>query len=507
MNIALEDVSMNCGQSLPRLESETNQRLRKRDLPMAPCPASHFRSAVPRIAAVILMLAGSQLSAQRQGAPGSASVKGVVRDARHEPIAAALVTLQSASQAAHTTQTDAKGMYEFDSLPPGSYSLRAESSKLATANFSPLTLAENEAKKLDLLLSVPASSTRSAEFYDEPTFTVAGVSDSSGAGVHGSTTTMRNAESLAKSTATLAQGSNPAKDGSVADPAAAAQELRKEIATNDQAELHNQLGHAEEQLGHSFEALQSFQRAAEMDPSENNLFDWGIELLVHRTAEPAAEVFTKGNRLYPRSVRMLTALAVAEYARGAYNTAVVRLCEASDLDPHDPNPYIFLGRMQNAEVKRSANATAKLARFADLYPNNAEANYYYAIALWNQQPGSPDRPSIARVEQLLQKAIALDPKMATAYLQLGILYDSRRQFSDAASALERAIALDPNLEEAHYRLAQIYRRTGDDAKAQRELEAYKRAADSATEAAERERKAVQQFVYQLKAPSTSRSVQ
>jgi tetratricopeptide (TPR) repeat protein len=163
--------------------------------------------------------------------------------------------------------------------------------------------------------------------------------------------------------------------------------------------------------------------------------------------------------------------------------------------------------MQNAEVKRSANATAKLARFADLYPNNAEANYYYAVALWNQQPGSPDRPSIARVEQLLQKAIALDPKMATAYLQLGILYDSRRQFPDAASALERAIALDPNLEEAHYRLAQIYRRTGDDAKAQRELEAYKRAADSATEAAERERKAVQQFVYQLKAPSTSRSVQ
>jgi tetratricopeptide (TPR) repeat protein len=468
---------------------------------MVPCPTSQSRSAIPRIATIFLLLAGSLFSAQGHATPGSATIRGIVRDAHQQAVSAALVTLQSGSQAAHTTHTDAHGIYEFASLPAGTYSLRAEISTLGIASSAPITLADNETKALDLVLAAPASASKNAEFYDEPTFTVAGVSESTGAGVHGSTTTMRNADSLAKSTATLAQGSHLAQKSSVADPAATAQRLRKEIANNDQAELHNRLGHAEEELGHSFEALQSFQRAAEMDPTEGNLFDWGVELLVHRTAEPAAEVFTKGNRLYPHSVRMLTALGVANYARGAHDTAVARLCQASDLDPRDPNPYIFLGKMQNAEVKRSPDALAKLARFAALYPNNAEANFYYAVALSNQPNGAADSGNLARAERLLQKAIALDPKIALAYLQLGTLYSSRQQFPQAATAFEQAAALDPSLEEAHYRLAQLYRRAGDNAKAERELEAYKRATDSATEAAERDRKAVQQFVYELKAPS------
>ena len=498
-------VSQNCGLAAPRLESGTNHQLRKRVFPMVSCPSSHSRRAIPRIAAILVLLAGSNLSAQTHAASGSATLKGIVRDAHQQPVSAALVTLEFGSQTAHTTHTDAQGMFEFAALPAGSYSLRAEAYALATANASQITLADSETKQLDLVLSAPVSSTKNTEFYEEPTFTVAGVSESSGAGVHGSTTTMRNADSLAKSTASLAQGSNLAQESPVTDPATTAPRLRKEIASNDQAELHNRLGHAEEELGHSFEALQAFQRAAEMDPSESNLFDWGVELLVHRAAEPAAEVFTKGTRLYPQSTRMLTALGVAEYARGSYDSAVVRLCEASDLDPRDPNPYIFLGRMQNAEVKRSPDALAKLARFAELDPNNAEANYYYAVALWNQQHETADPGNSARVEQLLKKAISRDLKMAAAYLQLGILYDSRKDLPEATSALEQAIRLDPNLEEAHYRLGQIYRRTGDDAKAQRELEAYKRAANSASEAAARDRKAVQQFVYELKAPSRAES--
>jgi tetratricopeptide (TPR) repeat protein len=465
-------------------------------------PSSHSRSAISTIAAVLLLLAGSLLSAQTHAASGSATINGIVRDAHQKPVSAALVTLQSGSQTAQTTHTDAKGKYEFAALPAGSYSLRAEGSALATANGSQITLADSETKQLDLVLAAPVSSTKNAEFYEKPTFIVAGVSESSGAGVHGSTTTVRNADSLAKSTATLAQGSNLAQESPVADPAATAQRLRKEIATNDQAELHNRLGHAEEELGHAFEALQSFQRAAEMDPSESNLFDWGVELLVHRTAEPAAEVFARGTRLYPNSTRMLTALGVAEYARGSYESAVECLCEASDLDPRDPNPYIFLGKMQNAEVKRSPNTLAKLARFAELYPNSAEANYYYAVALSNQQNGSGDAGNSARAERFLQKAIALDPKMALAYLQLGTLYESREQFPEAATVFEQAVALDQSLEEAHYRLAQLYRRTGDDARAQRELKAYKRAADSTSEAAEHDRKQVQQFVYRLKTPAS-----
>ena len=79
-----------------------------------------------------------------------------------------------------------------------------------------------------------------------------------------------------------------------------------------------------------------YQRAAELDPSEPYFFDWGSELLLHRAVEPAIEVFSKGNRLFPHSARMLVALGVAWYSNGSYDQAAQRLCEASDLNPDDP---------------------------------------------------------------------------------------------------------------------------------------------------------------------------
>ena len=60
---------------------------------------------------------------------------------------------------------------------------------------------------------------------------------------------------------------------------------------------------------------------AETDPSESNYFDWGTELLVHRAVEPAIEVFSKGNRLFPDSARMLVGLGVAWYSHGSYEQA------------------------------------------------------------------------------------------------------------------------------------------------------------------------------------------
>jgi hypothetical protein len=43
---------------------------------------------------------------------------------------------------------------------------------------------------------------------------------------------------------------------------------------------------------------------------------------------------------------MLAGLGAAWYARGSYDLAAKCLCEASDLNPDDSNPYLFLGKMQ-----------------------------------------------------------------------------------------------------------------------------------------------------------------
>jgi tetratricopeptide (TPR) repeat protein len=274
-----------------------------------------------------------------------------------------------------------------------------------------------------------------------------------------------------------------------------AQEL---LANYDKAELHHLLGDSQENLGNALEAVREYQRAAELDPSEAYIFDWGSELLLHHAPEPAADVFAQGNRQFPRSVRMLIGLGAAWFARGSYDQAVQRICEASDLNPSDSTPYLFLGKMQAAQSTPSEKALEKLHRFLTQQPDSAQANYYYAVGLWKLRKGPQDRTGAAQLESLLKNAIRLDPKFAAAYLQLGILHSEQKDNPRAISDYQKAIEADSQMEEAHYRLAQAYRRTGDVAKAEAQLQIYDRLVKKSAERAERERHEIRQFVYTLR---------
>ena len=76
--------------------------------------------------------------------------------------------------------------------------------------------------------------------------------------------------------------------------------------------------------------------AAHADPSESNLFDWGSELLLHRTLGPAVEVFQHASERYPKSPRLVIGLGMALYSRGNYDEAVKSLLQGADLNPSDP---------------------------------------------------------------------------------------------------------------------------------------------------------------------------
>jgi tetratricopeptide (TPR) repeat protein len=289
------------------------------------------------------------------------------------------------------------------------------------------------------------------QYFDEPNFIVAGVADPAQRGGHGSDPVLRSAESLAKATAAL-------RTGSTAD-------------TNP------------------LEAVRQFQRAAELDPSESNLFDWGTELLTHRAADQAVEVFANGHRLFPRSTRTLLGLAVALYSRGSYDEAARMFFEATDLDPSDPAPYLFLSKVSSGAIGHFDGYVERLERFARLHPENAWANYYYASTLERTSP---------QARALLEKAVRLDPKLGDAFLLLGIAYGDEGNLTKAISAYRSAIDASPSMVEAHYRLAQAYRKTGDVAKAQQELELYQHLSEQSAQELERERSEIQQFVFGLK---------
>lgn len=330
----------------------------------------------------------------------------------------------------------------------------------------------------------PASGAQ-PEFFDEPQFTVAGVTDTTNLGGHGSNVVVRTKEALAKDVVTL--GGAPATN-------APANKEAPQVPPGSTTPL-------QEKPVDPLQAVREYQRAAETNPSESNYFAWGAELLVHHAVEPAIEVFSKGHRLFPDSARMLVGLGVAWYAQGSYDQAALRLCEASDKNPGDPNPYLFLGKIQSVETTQSQGLVERLQRFATLQPENPQANYYYAISLWRQRKDPNDAKTSAEVESLLNKCVRIDPKFAPGYLQLGILSFDSKNFSQAIADYKKAIEANPKLEEAHYRLAQAYRRTGEQLKAQQELEIYNQLSKQTAEEVERQRHEVQQFVYTLRDPA------
>jgi tetratricopeptide (TPR) repeat protein len=279
----------------------------------------------------------------------------------------------------------------------------------------------------------------------------------------------------------------------------------KELGKQDEADLRRVLGDVDEKLEDPLGAVREYERAAGLDASEQNYFAWGAELLLHRAVTPAVDVFGRGVRLHPDSARMLAGLGAALYTNGAVEEAAERVCAASDLiasdsrsgSPSDSAPYLFLGEMQEATSTPLPCAEQKLARFAHDQPDNAFANYYYALVLWKRERQSENPDTLRQVESLLQKSLAIDPKLDVAYLQLGNLYFARGAFQEALAAYQKAVLANPAGSEAHYRLGLTYKRIGEGAKAQHEFEEYKQLDKTETAAIERQRRELQQFIFIL----------
>ena len=492
----------------------------------------------------------------------------MVRDSLHQPVAGAEVHLQRENDTQTLDAiTDSKGAFKFSAIQEGTYSLRASMMGKGKAAVTPVILGQNETKTLDLTLS-----TEELTFFDEPTFSVAGVTDTTNLGGHGSDTVVRTKDALAKATVSLGAPSGDSslpsahsadregtlraivarepesfeanhKPGTLLVDEGKAREAlpyleqasrlqpgdydnayelalacansghyeqarahaRALLAKQEKADLHHLLGDVAEKTGDPLEAVREYQRAAQLDASEANLFDWGAELLMHHAPEPAAEVFANAHRAFPHSIRILLGLGVAWFIHGSYDQAIQYLGQASDLNPDDPNPYLFLGKIQGVEANEPMAIAERVARFARLQPLNAFANYYYAVSLWKQRKGPEDTQTAARIESLLEKAVALDPKLGEAHLQLGILYSERKDSPKAIEAYQHAVAVNPHMEQAHYRLAQTYRLIGQNDKAQNELQLYERISKEKAAQIERERSEIKQFVYTLRGQtSTSR---
>lgn len=269
-------------------------------------------------------------------------------------------------------------------------------------------------------------------------------------------------------------------------------------------EVHNLLAQIDEKEGKFVEAANEYEAAAHLDPSEDNLFDWGSEMLLHRTYEPAIAIFQEATAKYPKSPRLFIGLGLALYSRGKYDDAVQALLKAADLNPSDARAYVFLSKAYDSSPKQADEVIQAFRRFAELRPSDARAQYYLAISLWKGNRAEGSTHELQAVESLLQKSIALDGTIPEAHVQLGDLYSGQHEYEEAIPEYKRALALNPTLSDAHYRLGTDYVHVGEKDEAQQEFAIYQKLRAEHLAEVDRERAEVQQFVYSEKANGAAR---
>ena len=184
--------------------------------------------------------------------------------------------------------------------------------------------------------------------------------------------------------------------------------------------------------------------------------DWARPELARLAAAHA------GNPLYPYWTGRL------DYDDGQYATAVKSLGRALELDPRYMKAHDNLGLCYEA-----------LGRFED-----AQRSWEEALRLKGEQRVKSPWPALnlglllTRLDRLdeaearFRESIASDPRFPPARYQLGITLEKKGRLAEAVAELEEAARLDPAYPEPQYALSRLYRRAGDQEKADRALQRF-----------------------------------
>jgi tetratricopeptide (TPR) repeat protein len=259
------------------------------------------------------------------------------------------------------------------------------------------------------------------------------------------------------------------KDAGHAPQAAA---LLASLPGVDQSALaQSLLADADEALGNYREAGEHYARAAELDPSEPNVWMMGLEFLRHWTFEAAIKEFAAGQDKFPLSSRMRLGLGAAYFGNGNYIKAIPIFADLLDADPDNSLDAELLGLSCVAAIQGEKPRCSSLLKYTQSHPRDAKVSVYAASTLIG---GQLTEGNMRMARQLLDHAIAVDPRLADAQYEMGVLKQDQMDWAGSVSYLEQAVKLKPDFARAHYRLALACLRSGRKEEGEAEMELQKR---------------------------------
>lgn len=219
--------------------------------------------------------------------------------------------------------------------------------------------------------------------------------------------------------------------------------------TPDNFLARDNLGTALDKLGRSEEAVEQFQRSAQLEPrapiSFNNL-GWHHERAGN--LEAAMEYYQTTLRIQPNFFLGHYNIARLLTTQGRLDEATQHYYQCLRLDPHDPGVHYLLG----AVLARLNQPDAAMTHFKSALrnkPNYPEVESQ--IGGLYLKYGQNDA-----AYQHYARAVELNPDYAHARVKLGLLLAQHGHFEEAQKHLTHATRLEPTNDAAFYNLAGVF---------------------------------------------------
>ena len=206
----------------------------------------------------------------------------------------------------------------------------------------------------------------------------------------------------------------------------AAVELEAILGRMPKAEAYNLLGDVEEKRGHADKALRAFERAAQMDPrNEDFTIDYGSALISAGDLNRAVPVFAQAAANSPHSVRSRLGLASAYYLAGKHEECARLLLEGIAVQPNATPLYDLLGKTFEAVPTLQPDIKGVFEKYVATHPNDAAACAHLGTMLYLTS-AAEGAGRYARAKEQLRHAIAVNPRLAEAHASAWNRCASRR---------------------------------------------------------------------------------
>jgi tetratricopeptide (TPR) repeat protein len=425
-------------------------------------------------------------------------ISGVVRDAGGTALEGVRVTITATASGGITASstTDRDGAYRFESLSPIAYTVTAE-----RAGFVRIERADVHPSPSGTVVDFTLSLARPG-----PKLEAVGIRGLIDPGGYSAPANSAAGTALMERMADLKRTGN--SSAAAAQPCSAAaliaahqfEDARRVLIEGKGAAAHQMLAEAEEGLGRFTEAAHEYAIAGEEQPTEENLFGAGYELVLAGTVDAAETAFRAGLGRQPGSALLLIGLGTAQFLSGRGANAVRTFLEAAAVAPAAPRPYAFLARAFEASGAEPDHVVSTMRRFSEAAPDSGEAQSEYAAVLLRQRTGNSGAEDLREIQQLLERAVTLDPASAQAHRQLAGVYFDEENYSGAIREYEEAIRLAPGRCDLHYRLSAAYRVAKREEKTDSEIKLFQACRSREKQTAVDTGITVEQFISVMRSP-------